>query len=43
MTEAIWTARFARQQERNAALGVTPAVLDAEFTHLEALRRRAAG
>lgn len=43
LTEAIWTARFTRQQQRNAALGVTPKALDAEFARLEELRRRAAG
>ncbi|WP_322768970.1 hypothetical protein [Frankia sp. Cr1] len=43
LTEAIWTARFARQQVRNAALGVTPEYLDSEFACLEELRQRAAG
>jgi hypothetical protein len=43
LTDSIWTRRFARQQERNAALGVTPEYLDGEFTRLEELRRRAAG
>ena len=43
LTDSIWTRRFARQQERNAALGVTPDYLDGEFTRLEELRRRASG
>ncbi|WP_133150745.1 hypothetical protein [Frankia canadensis] len=43
LSEAVWTRRFARQQERNAALGITAEYLGDEFVHLEALRRRAAG
>jgi hypothetical protein len=43
LTDSIWTRRFARQQERNAALGVTPEYLDGEYIRLEELRRRAAG
>jgi hypothetical protein len=41
LTESIWTARFARQQGRNAALGVTPDYLAAEYARLEDLRRAA--
>jgi hypothetical protein len=41
LAESIWTARFARQQQRNAALGVTPDYLAAEHDRLEALRRAA--
>jgi len=37
--EADWAARFARQQQRNAALGVTAEWLAAEYARLEALRR----
>jgi len=43
LTEAIWTARFTRQQQHNAALGVTSQALDDEFARLEEMRRRAAG
>ncbi len=43
LAEAVWTRRFARQQERNAALGVTSESLTGEFARLEDLRRRAAG
>ncbi len=41
LAESIWTARFARQQQRNAALGVTPDYLAAEYARLEDLRRAA--
>lgn len=43
LTDAMWTASFSRQQQRNAALGVTPEALDLEFSRLEDLRRRATG
>jgi hypothetical protein len=43
LTESIWTTRFARQQERNAELGVTPDYLADEFARLEEIRRRATG
>ncbi len=43
LSEAVWTRRFARQQERNAALGVTSDYLSADFARLEELRRRATG
>ncbi|CAO5151582.1 conserved hypothetical protein [Frankia sp. AiPs1] len=43
LSEAVWTRRFARQQERNAALGVTSEYLAGEFARIEELRRRAAG
>ncbi|WP_157180533.1 MULTISPECIES: hypothetical protein [Protofrankia] len=41
LAESIWTVRFARQQQRNAALGVTPDYLAAEYARLEDLRRAA--
>ncbi len=41
LAESIWTARFARQQQRNAALGVTSDHLAAEYARLEELRRTA--
>ncbi|WP_239310179.1 MULTISPECIES: hypothetical protein [unclassified Frankia] len=41
LAESIWTARFARQRQRNAALGVTASYLVAEYTRLEELRRAA--
>ncbi|MCM3921025.1 hypothetical protein ND748_04950 [Frankia sp. AiPs1] len=43
LAEAVWTRRFAHQQERNAALGITTEYLNGEFARLEELRRRAAG
>ncbi len=43
LTESIWTTRFVRQQERNVALGMTPAYLDGEYARLEELRQRATG
>ncbi len=41
LTESIWTARFARQRQRNTALGVTASYLVAEYARLEELRRAA--
>ncbi|WP_018640237.1 hypothetical protein [Parafrankia elaeagni] len=43
LDEAGWTARFARQQQRNAQLGATPEALGVEFSRLEELRRREVG
>jgi hypothetical protein len=39
LTESIWTARFARRQERDNALGVTPQHPAGEYAALEDLRR----
>ena len=41
LAAAIWTQRFARQQERNAQLGITSDWLTAEYASLEATRRAA--
>ncbi len=41
LTSAMWTARFAHQQQRNAALGLTSSYLATEYTNLEKLRHAA--